>query len=232
MAHNKMDPEGWDRPDKGVEMTSGLTVLDIETIRADSATRSIMKDQSDVNWAKTPLSTFYGRVFAIGTGTEYMTKGVISRLALRCYYGSDERKVITQGCSAIGRSRLVTWNGKPFDLPFIRNRAIIHRVNVSGELKVPHYDMREYWHGTTEYKPTIVGSVGLNQVAKLLGVGGKTGHGIDVAGMHERGEWDQIAHYCLDDVLLTWKVYHRTLNYEVPVETEVEVTRHLVRCDV
>lgn len=110
--------------------------------------------------------------------------------------------------------RLITFNGRGFDLPLLGMRAMKHQIDWQWWTKrrhrfgsyyqeLYHYDLQEQIgdFGATRH-------FGLDGLSKLLGFPGKGG--IDGSKVRERwlagGEAD-VEKYCMEDVFHTWMVY-------------------------
>lgn len=110
--------------------------------------------------------------------------------------------------------RLVTWNGRGFDMPLLSLRAMMHGVDwlfweesrhrFGNKYRLLyHYDMLEQLGDFGAAR-----SISLNNVSKLLGLPGKdTIHGSDVDGLVKSGRLDRAARYCQEDVMQTFLVY-------------------------
>lgn len=119
---------------------------------------------------------------------------------------SDERNllnmvdVVLDGCAV---TRIITYNGKRFDLPYLVARCMMHDMKTRFKFPVG-YDRRHV------------------DMFELLGKDGGLGawsdailhephdqDGSDVAGMVEAGLWDDLSNYCMTDVRHTVALYER-----------------------
>ena len=110
---------------------------------------------------------------------------------------------------------LVSFNGRGFDLPVLELQALRHGCSAPryfserNGLRVRfgrHFDLYDWFinAGASRLRG------GLDLVAKLVGLPGKGEvSGADVQMLWERGQWEQIHHYCRDDVLQTYFVFLR-----------------------
>ncbi|MGB0683917.1 MAG: 3'-5' exonuclease [Magnetovibrionaceae bacterium] len=116
--------------------------------------------------------------------------------------------------------RLVSFNGRGFDLPVIKYRAMAHGLSAgvlfqSGPNKWENYQSRyaQDWHCDLIEVLSDYGAsarLRLNEVAAILGAPGKFGtSGGDVAALFDDGLIDDIRDYCETDVLNTYLVYLR-----------------------
>jgi len=118
------------------------------------------------------------------------------------------------------RPRLVSYNGRGFDLPVLRHRAMVHGITAAG-----YHDISNKWENyTSRYAQdfhcdlqealTDFGAASrglkLNEVCAVLGFPGKFGvDGSQVATMFAEGRVAEIRDYCETDVLNTYLVYLR-----------------------
>lgn len=118
------------------------------------------------------------------------------------------------------RPRLVSYNGRGFDLPVLRHRAMVHGITAAG-----YHDISNKWENyTSRYAQdfhcdlqealTDFGAASrglkLNEVCAVLGFPGKFGvDGSQVAPMFAEGRVGEIRDYCETDVLNTYLVYLR-----------------------
>lgn len=118
------------------------------------------------------------------------------------------------------RPRLVSYNGRGFDLPVLRHRAMVHAVSAAAyhdtSNKWDNYTSRyaQDWHCDLQEALTDFGAASkglkLNEVCAVLGFPGKFGvDGAQVAPMYDEGRVGEIRDYCETDVLNTYLVYLR-----------------------
>ena len=133
----------------------------------------------------------------------------------------DEQRLLRGFWGRFGkvRPRVVTWNGRGFDLPVLRLRAMMYGIQA-----VSWFQSGDKWNGYTQrYQPdwncdlmeqvADYGAgqrIGLQDVADMIGLPGKIGgHGSEVAAMMARGEIDQVRAYCESDCLNLFVAYVR-----------------------
>jgi 3'-5' exonuclease len=117
------------------------------------------------------------------------------------------------------RPRLVSFNGRTFDVPVLKYRAMVHGIScpwlhLSGD-KWNNYHSRYSldWHcdildGLSDFGASA--KVKLNEVCAAFALPGKVGvDGSQVMPMYDRGELAAIRNYCETDVLNTYLVYLR-----------------------
>ncbi|RMH41921.1 MAG: hypothetical protein D6689_09730 [Deltaproteobacteria bacterium] len=129
----------------------------------------------------------------------------------------DERELLAEFSAFVGRvrPRLVTYNGRTFDLPVLAYRSLHHGVSVPwyyNERGVRyrfseegHIDLCDLLadHGATR-------PVSLDALARLIGLPGKVGvDGSQIEGLYNAGKADVIQNYCLADVAQTALLFLR-----------------------
>lgn len=127
------------------------------------------------------------------------------------------------------RARLVSFNGRSFDLPVLRYRAMVHGLQAkwlysSGD-KWNNY-MSRYsidWHCDLLEALSDFGAsarIKLNEVCAVFGFPGKFGvDGGKVAEMYSEGRTKEIRDYCETDVLNTYLVYLRHMHHRGEITT-------------
>lgn len=115
--------------------------------------------------------------------------------------------------------RLVSFNGRGFDLPVLKYRAMKHGISAAwlhqAQNKWENYSVRyaPHWHCDLQEVLSDYGAsarIKLNEVCAAFGLPGKTGiDGAKVATLYDAGERDAIRRYCETDVLNTFLVYLR-----------------------
>ena len=135
---------------------------------------------------------------------------------------ADEKELVAGLYQWIDKThpRLVSYNGRGFDLPVLRHRAMMHGVQAKGfhdtANKWENYTSRyaQDWHCDLQEALTDFGAASrglkLNEVCSVLGLPGKFGvDGSQVAPLFDEGRVDEIRDYCETDVLNTYLVYLR-----------------------
>jgi uncharacterized protein YprB with RNaseH-like and TPR domain len=95
--------------------------------------------------------------------------------------------------------KLISANGKGFDIPFILIRAYILGIYFNPSLLLREHfdiicDITDKW-------------VSLNNLARIYGFELKTGSGTNAIKLFCEGKYSELLEYCSDDVKLTEKVY-------------------------
>lgn len=122
---------------------------------------------------------------------------------------ADESAVLARFWSGFGRqaaatARIVTFNGRHFDVPVLTQRALLNDVSPAPiftidyrkRFKDGHIDLMEV---ISDYNSSI--ALSQHEMAVMLGIPGKVGvDGGDVGTLWARGKQDDIAAYCTCDV--------------------------------
>ncbi len=146
--------------------------------------------------------------------------------------GFDEKQLLQGFFSYFERlkPRLVSYNGRGFDLPVLKYRAMVHGIQApwlyEGGDKWNSYQSRYSadWHCDLMEVLSDFGASSrgkLNEVCSVLGFPGKFGvDGSDVAAMFDEGRIAEIRDYCETDVLNTYLVYLRLMQHRGTMSTE------------
>ncbi|MFT4968026.1 MAG: putative PolB exonuclease-like 3'-5' exonuclease [Candidatus Deianiraeaceae bacterium] len=133
--------------------------------------------------------------------------------------GEGEEEILTKFISFIQKykPRLISFNGKTFDLPVIQYRSMKYAIPCpwlySKELSYkfnhePHCDLIDAFSNFG-----ASARVKMSEVASLLGIPCKqSGSGNEVLSMYTAGKIKEICHYCEEDVLGTYMLY---LHYQM-----------------
>ncbi len=146
--------------------------------------------------------------------------------------GFDEKRLLQGffGYFERLRPRLVSFNGRGFDLAVLKYRAMAHGVAApllhDTTNKWENY-MARYatdWHCDLMEALSDFGAsarIKLNEVCSVLGLPGKFGvDGAQVAPMFDDGRIEEIRNYCETDVLNTYLVYLRYQHHRGVLSTE------------
>lgn len=135
--------------------------------------------------------------------------------------GWDEARLLKAFWSYFaGRpTRLVTWNGRSFDLPVLVQRTMVHGLVARGFFDAAsRFDSFSYRFATERHCDVMdaladhgaSARLGLDETAAAVGLPGKIGgHGSEVEAMVEAGEERKVRDYCESDVLNLFGVYAR-----------------------
>lgn len=221
-----------------------LFVFDIETVPDTDAVPNLVGDVGvsdeersealdayhlDVTGGKNafPRQPFHKVVAVSFLAAEIETDGRFENYYLKELRSGGDKKAIEHDLVAgfyqwvdKKRPRLVSYNGRGFDLPVLRHRAMVHGITAAG-----YHDISNKWENyTSRYAQdfhcdlqealTDFGAASrglkLNEVCAVLGFPGKFGvDGSQVAPMFAEGRVAEIRDYCETDVLNTYLVYLR-----------------------
>jgi predicted PolB exonuclease-like 3'-5' exonuclease len=134
---------------------------------------------------------------------------------------SSEQELVSRFTGLIERikPRLVTFNGRGFDLPVLKYRALKYGLSApwlsQGQGKWENYGQRYSvdWHcdlmdALSEFGASKAAK--LSEVCALLALPGKTGmDGSQVAAYVAAGRIEDVRAYCEEDVLTTYQVFLR-----------------------
>ena len=166
-------------------------------------------EESDAVWRRTALSPLYGRILcvcvAIGDHDPhvYWSDGTLE----------GERGVLIELTGLVSRLDVqVAHNGHGFDFPWLRKRALKHRLtglvsmyNVQQSWKATHLvDTLEVWAGPSRDRE----GASLDGLAEFFGI--KRDNPISGADVYDRwvmGDHDAIKHHVKDDVRVLREVY-------------------------
>jgi predicted PolB exonuclease-like 3'-5' exonuclease len=198
-----------------------IMCLDIETV----PDRTLIPEWDD---GKFPPKPIWHRIVAISfveARIEY-EKGLPVSYAVECCRSGgdtdwDEQRLLSKFWRYFAERapRVITWNGKGFDLPVLRTRAMIYGISAHSwyqrGTKWDNYTQRfaPDWHcdlmeQLSDYKACK--SMSLDDVAIALGLPGKIGgHGSEVEAMVGQGEIDNVRAYCEGDCLNLFVLYVR-----------------------
>ena len=142
------------------------------------------------------------------------------------------REIVGQfwrGLTHFNRARLVTFNGRGFDLPLLELAAFRYGVNAREYFQRSRRDRYNGYIDLLDWLSNFGAcrlAGGLNLLSKLLGKPGK----MDVVGeqvyaLHQAGKKQEINDYCMCDVLDTYFVFlrSRVLSGELTLEQEQEL---------
>jgi DNA polymerase elongation subunit (family B) len=193
------DPEGW-RDRLGLYALSAQVVV-IALLNPQSHRGEVLYDDR------------HGTLDAIE-----MPEGVEATLV-----GGSEAEIVEHFWKRIARyDRVVTYNGRGFDVPFMMQRALVHSIPVTVDLMPPrfhrrtnHLDLQEV---LSQYRATR--PYGLGPWTEAVGASSpKEGEvsGAGVGEAFEAGRTREIAEYCLRDVAATNVLLEKVQRYWSPL---------------
>lgn len=196
-----------------------LLVIDLET-RPDAA---ILPEDRDPEAFPKPiqheiitLGFLLARIERDGQGERY----AIRKLGAASIAQRSEREILAGFWQMVDhqKPRLVTWNGRSFDVAVLKQRSLIYGLAAYNWHRTDPrfgYDYRyeTQWHCDLMDALSDYGAsprLGLDEAAQALGLPGKwNGHGADVAAQAAAGDYAAINRYCEGDVLNTYVLYLR-----------------------
>ncbi|MDS4026881.1 MAG: ribonuclease H-like domain-containing protein [Candidatus Contendobacter sp.] len=196
-----------------------LLVIDLET-RPDTAILPVDRDPEafpkPIQHEIVTLGFLLARIDRDGQSERY----VVRKLGAASIAARGEREILAGFWQLVDRQkpRLVTWNGRSFDVAVLKQRSLIHGLAAFNWHRTDPrfgYDYRyeSNWHcdlmdvlGDFGASPRL----GLDETAQALGLPGKwNGHGENVAAQAAAGDYAAIDRYCEGDVLNTYALYLR-----------------------
>lgn len=116
-------------------------------------------------------------------------------------YGLSEISIISHFFEWLNKHediKLISANGKDFDIPFIFGRALLNDINITPLSFTNHIDIINDF---TDKK------ISLNNICKLLNLSSKNGNGENAIKLFESGRFHDLGEYCMNDVEITEKAY-------------------------
>ena len=211
-------------------------VLDIETVQHSKEEWAALKGvgllaaddllnagdaaEQDREYEKSCFDPTFCRIVCIGA--LFFTDTMEAQEAT-AWYGSNEKELLRQfweRMKIVRPTLFVTHNGLSFDLPFLKNRSIVHQVKPPFDINLakfrtdPVFDTMSVWSNWE-----MRGRVKLDVLARVLNTETKSGSGKQVADMWSAGQGKEIAEYCLQDCYVTYACYSR-MSYREPMPSE------------
>jgi 3'-5' exonuclease len=133
---------------------------------------------------------------------------------------ADERMVLTQFWELAKKfDKVVTFNGRGFDIPFVYLRSALVNVPISRRdwlgyrfSTEPHCDLAEqFTFYSVSGRDGAARRFNLDFYCKAFGIESPKSHGVtgmDVNHLMSKGQYLEIARYCLRDVEATVKLHH------------------------
>lgn len=204
-------------------MTGPFSYLDIETIpdqsegaferamegisvpanyKNEETIEKYKQEKAQEAWEKTALDGFKGHVCCIVRDDKrYIMQDVDAEKDILEWFFSDMKECVLVGHNIIG-----------FDIQFLTRRALVLGVKLPGEWIWPR--ALKPWDKSVFDTMTALGGkdwISLDNLAKALGIKGKSGNGGAVNFMWQNGMHDEIAEYCADDVRVVREIHQRFL---------------------
>jgi predicted PolB exonuclease-like 3'-5' exonuclease len=196
-----------------------LLVIDLET-RPDAAILPVDRDSEafpkPIQHEIITLGFLLARIEREGENERY----VIRKVGSASIADRGEREILAGFWQMVDRNkpRLVTWNGRGFDVAVLKQRSLIHGLTAYNWHRTDprfgyDYRFQTTWHCDLMDVLCDYGAsprLGLDEAAQALGLPGKwNGHGAEVADLVAAGDYTAINRYCEGDVLNTYVLYLR-----------------------
>ncbi|MGA7614928.1 MAG: ribonuclease H-like domain-containing protein [Thermoanaerobaculia bacterium] len=215
-------------------------VIDIETVGTpweehdtyvrEYLIKGLSEAEAEEEKRRGALSPFTGRIVTIGIVNADTHRScafmeipdqeelVTERDGDRTFISGSEKAILEKFWEFLGEDdRVVTFNGRQFDGPFLMIRSAIHGVRPKRDLIGyrysfhPNCDLRD----ALNFKGTVNSRqfrFNLDLACKSFGIDSSKSEGMDgrmVETMYRAGRYREIAEYCLEDVRATCELYER-----------------------
>ena len=166
-----------------------------------------IEDNAVEQWKKTALDGFSGHVICIGTNFGTFVANDVA----------EEEKIIRDFYQLIAKNpelSIVGHNIIGFDIPFLTKRSIVLGVKLPPEHIWPRnpkpwdnrvFDTMMQFGNGKEF-------IGLDKLAKSLGIKGKSVSGEEVIFHWQQGNIQAIRDYCVDDVRIVEEIHKKFLS--------------------
>lgn len=226
-------------------MLDKLFVFDIETIPDTDAVYNLLGIQSDdINYLRAELEKYHVEVsggnpflrqmFHKPISVSVLIANIEKKDGFECYKinklgtfsstRNTEKEIIEKFFDYLSKylPRIVDYNGKTFDLPVMKYRAMKYCISAPKLFKAGdkwnNYQQKYSldWHCDLLDALSDFGTscrCKMDEVCSILGIPGKIGvDGSQVISMYDDGELEEIDNYCETDVLNTYLIY---LHYQL-----------------
>ena len=193
-------------------LQSGGEKLSDETVTAEV----------DKQFRKLALSGEHGRLLAIGViverGNEIESQGILGRERATGKFHLDEARTLRAFWKLISnfdtrKDLIVGHNLMEFDLPFVRKRSIVHRVQPTVSFCFARYRSQPIYDTMKEWAHwAFKANISLDELTKVLGFESPKQNGIDGSHIYDlfrEDRHDEIADYCMRDVEAVRSIYYR-----------------------
>ena len=198
--------------------------LDVETLPPEKddplVKECAARASCEEEFRKLALDGAYGRLLCVGLvveeGDRITQRGVIGRSRSTREFHLDESRTLRAFWKLVKdfnprRDLLVGFNLLDFDLPFICTRSVIKQIRPSFDVCFARFRSRPVFDVMWEFCRWRH-RIKLDELAKILGLESSKQHGVDGGSVYDlflAGRHQEIADYCLRDVELVRKIYHR-----------------------
>lgn len=229
-------------------MLRNLFVFDIETVPDTEACRNLIDtDSTDINELREELVQYHLKItdgkndflrqpFHRVVAISFLSAEIIKQDRYQFFRIKEVRSGGTVHSNeedllkgffqyiSLNQPRLVSFNGRIFDLPVLKYRAMIYNIQggyiyTGGTSKWDNYTYRYNldWHCDLLDALSDFGMsarVRMNEVCAAFGLPGKFAmDGTQVAELYDAGRMEDIRNYCETDVLNTYLIYLRFMHH-------------------
>ncbi len=134
------------------------------------------------------------------------------------YHGMSEKAMLVQFWNFAAKAKkIITFNGRQFDIPFLMLRSAINKVKPTRNFIKSRYDTSVHVDLLDQF--TFYGltrKFNLDFYCRAFGIKSPKANGItgmDIKTLYDAGKTDEIAVYCGEDILATAKLYDIWKNY-------------------
>ena len=186
-------------------------------------------EEREVELQKLALYPLTARIIAIGLNNPYTGMGKVYYQADKneefksddgkvTYVATDEKGILTNFWETIGHyDRIITFNGRAFDCPFIMIRSMILGVKATRNIMPYRYGSNK--HCDLLEQLTFYGAMkkfNLDFYTKSFGIKSPKSDGItglDLGDMFKEKKFKEIAKYCYGDIVATSELFLRVEEY-------------------
>lgn len=198
-------------------------VIDIETIPNQNISREILSIAEQKIARKKganndidkfcSLNAEFGHICCIGIG-----EMVGDKFSVITNAETDEGVVLQRFWNYLREGKdikIVSFNGKGFDVPYILKRSAILGVLPSVRISTRRYDITQHFDVMEVLTNYFQGEMfSLGAYCKLYGIDNcDTSHGSDIFPLWKAGNIEAIKAHCAADVKATWELYQKIKNY-------------------
>lgn len=202
-------------------------VIDIETIPYQNLSRELLSiaeqkiarkkgDNRDID-KFCSLNAEFGQIVCIGIGS-VLDEAKPPHFAVFTKKGNNEREILEYFWNALfeaKNTKIITFNGKGFDIPYILKRSAILGVLPSMKISTRRYDTMQHFDVMETLTNFFQGEMfSLGTYCKLYGIAHDDSvSGGDVFALWKAGNIEAIKAHCTADVQATWELYQKIKNY-------------------
>ena len=182
-------------------------IVDIETVPLEILDENIWIYLSEKATTRT-MHPVFSKIIVIGLKQPRLDPIMLS--------GNTEKEILNEFWKKVGEIKpikFITYNGYKFDIPFILVRSAINNITPTIEINTNKWYMEDSNHYdcmlALSYKENFL-NVALDIVCKMFSINVVDKiSGNEIEAYYKRNDWDPIIHRCLQDVILTEKLYKK-----------------------